>query len=83
MLAATDVPSLITAIAALITAGATLYAVTQVHKEVKTTNGKTLAKLGELAEGRRIRDDVAEPDRTASDRHYVAGVTDDDDPATP
>jgi hypothetical protein len=44
--------------------------VDRVHHEVQTANGKTLAKLADLAEGRRS-EAIAPEDRTASEQEHV------------
>lgn len=38
---------------------------------VETVNGRSLAILGELTEGRRIRDNILPTDRTAREQDYV------------
>jgi hypothetical protein len=53
--------------------------VLRVKREVTTTNGKTLAALSDLAEGRRIRADVAADTRTRSEERYVRELTEDED----
>lgn len=47
------------------------YLLRHVKRDVETTNGRTLGKLAELAEGRRIRIEVAPADRTTRERAYV------------
>jgi hypothetical protein len=61
-------------IATLITAITTAWATLRVHKEVKTSNGKTIAKLVDLQEGRRIERDVPAEDRTRDQRAHVEEV---------
>lgn len=46
-----------------------LAATGQVHREVKTLNGQTLAQLADAGESRRI-DTIAEADRTALQEHH-------------
>lgn len=41
------------------------------HREVKTINGKTIAKITDEGEGRRIRDTIPVEEQTSSDRKYV------------
>lgn len=43
----------------------------QVHAEVKTSNGITMAALADRTEGRRIQSEVPKDDRTASEQGYV------------
>lgn len=72
-----DVSSVITAITALVVAvvaGKAKRTVDQVHTEVKTQNGLTIAALADRQEGRRIQTDVPHQDRTASEQHYVEGL---------
>lgn len=45
--------------------------VADVHAEVRTGNGQTIAALAEATEGRRIRDGIPAHERTASEQHYV------------
>lgn len=45
--------------------------VEEVHTEVKTSNGITMAVLADRGEGRRIEAEVAADDRTPSEQHYV------------
>ncbi len=76
-----DVAGIITAMAALVIAITGLYTavaaakikagVADVHSEVKTANGITMAVLADRAEGRRIEVDVAHGDRTESEQGYV------------
>lgn len=44
---------------------------TRVHQELKVGNGKTLARLAEQNEGRRIRREIPEERQTAEERRYV------------
>jgi hypothetical protein len=77
-----DWSEFITAIAALIGAVGSVIAVIavlKVKREVTTTNGKTLAALSDLAEGRRIRANVDAGDRTRSEERYVRELTEDED----
>ena len=46
----------------------------QVHAEIRTINGKSIAELADETEGRRIRDDVSKDQRTPAERHYVQHV---------
>lgn len=48
--------------------------VSQVHDEVRTGNGITIAGLVDLAEGRRIRVEIKPEDRTKSEQAYVDGL---------
>lgn len=69
-----DVPAIIAAVASLVTALAVLLSVIltfRVHKEVKTSNGKSIAVLADLNEGRRIEAHVPPDDRTPEDDRYV------------
>lgn len=52
-----------------------------VHSEVKTGNGRTIARLADLAEGRRVVADVAVDDRTIGEQHSVAMLNEPDTPA--
>jgi hypothetical protein len=51
-----------------------------VHDEVKTSNGRTIAKLADLAEGRRVIADVPADDRTPGEAHAVALLNEPDAP---
>jgi hypothetical protein len=42
-----------------------------VHREVRSSNGLTLAALADATEGRRIQNDIPPADRTPSQQHYV------------
>lgn len=71
-------PALITSLAALVTSVAVLVSawsnrrrLGDLKREVKTSNGLTLAALADRAEGRRIDEDIPEGDRTASEQRYV------------
>ena len=46
----------------------------EIHTEIKTTNGRSMGELAEEGEGRRIRADVPQADRTPGERHYVQHV---------
>ena len=59
--------AVIAALASLVTA----IGVIIVHKNVKTTNGLTMAALADRAEGRRIESDVLAEDRTSHETAYV------------
>ena len=71
----TSIASLIGAVGSVIA----VFAVARVKREVTTTNGKTLAALSDLNEGRRIRADVDAADRTRSEERYVRELTEDED----
>ena len=58
-------------VALMVSAGITAYFGSRVHKEVKTSNGLTLAALADRAEGRRIAADIPAEDQSASEKHYV------------
>jgi hypothetical protein len=76
---ATDIAAIVVALVAVATFVMSLInrrTLLNVHDEVKTTNGLTLAALGDRAEGRRIQSDVAHADRTASEQHYVEQLND-------
>ena len=51
----------------------------RVHREVRTGNGQTMARLADLAEGRRISRDVPLEQRSPADQHYVDQVSAADD----
>jgi hypothetical protein len=53
-------------------------ATNQVIDEVRTGNGKTIARLADLGEGRRVLADVPADDRTASEQHAVTMLNDPD-----
>lgn len=85
ILASTDLYAVVSAVASLLTAfGVFVFAramlrqqvstrevVAEVHKEVKTANGISLAKLVEREEGRRIIADILKEDRSTSEQRYV------------
>lgn len=52
--------------------------IADVHSEIKTGNGKTIARLADLAEGRRVVADVPADDRTPSEQHSVAMLNEPD-----
>jgi hypothetical protein len=52
--------------------------ISQVHSEVKTTNGLTLAALADRTEGRRINADIPAADRTSAETHYVENLDKED-----
>lgn len=92
MVAAADIGNTLVGVAAVISAvsaaligvrnskkiDAGVKKVEQVHNELRVGNGKTIAALSELAEGRRIRQDVLPQDRTDEERRYVGGLEEDD-----
>lgn len=47
---------------------------TKVHEEIKVGNGKTMAVLAELSEGRRIRREIPQEERTEEESEYVASL---------
>lgn len=52
----------------------------QIHGEVKTINGKTIAKIADENEGRRIRDTIPASEQTGSERKYVEDLGDEHKP---
>jgi len=77
-----DWSEFITSIAALIGAVGSVIAVVavlKVKREVTTSNGKTMAVLSDLAEGRRVRAEVEADARTRSEERYVRELTEDED----
>lgn len=54
--------------------------VAEVKADTNTTNGMTMGALADQAEGRRVRDDVAEGDRTTAGQSYVDRITSDTKP---
>lgn len=48
----------------------------EIHREVKTQNGLTIAALQDRAEGRRIEADIPHDARTSSEQHYVEQLND-------
>lgn len=72
------IAQIITSLATLLAAVATMFGVLrntksikQVHSEVKTANGITLAALADRTEGRRIKETIPHDDRTPSETGYV------------
>jgi hypothetical protein len=51
--------------------GQNLRAIGDIHDEVKTQNGLTMAALADRQEGRRVKKDIQKSDRTTSEQHYV------------
>lgn len=68
--------AVLTPVALVVTSALTLRGQREIHREVKTANGKSLGVLAESTEGRRILADVAKVDRTTSEQGYVDRLQD-------
>jgi hypothetical protein len=53
-------------------------ATNQVHDEVKTGNGRTIARLADLTEGRRVVADVPPDERTPHEAHAASMLNEPD-----